>query len=149
MSEQDAATICTWKYEPPYDLYNFSPWEDMQAEGEEFGDPMLRQQQYVSVRDEAGQLVGFAQFFPMLGVTRLGLGMRPDLKNKGNGAEFVRTIVEEAIRRTPTNEIDLEVLTWNERATHVYEKVGFGITDTYERPTPCGTGTFHCMVFQK
>jgi len=97
--------------------------------------------------DEHGDLHGFAQLFPMAGVTRLGLGMRPDLCGKGWGSHFVRIIAEAAARQRPDHEIDLEVLTWNLRAIKAYEKAGFVRTDTYMRPTPEGPALFHCMVY--
>lgn len=74
--------------------------------------------------------------------------MRPDLLGKGMGAAFVQAIVGDASQRHPEDEIDLEVLTWNNRAIRAYQKAGFFITDTYERPTPEGMGEFHCMVYQ-
>jgi len=58
-------------------------------------------------------------------------------------------IVKEARRRAPHDEIDLEVLTWNDRAIRTYEKAGFERTDTYRRMTPSGMAQFHCMVYLK
>lgn len=147
MTEEDAEQICAWTYEPPYHLYGFLPWNQTKALGIEMGDPDIRRDQYVSVTNTAGELAGFAQLFPLVGVTRLGLGMRPDMLGQGQGASFVQVIADEALRRHPEDEIDLEVLTWNERAIRAYKKAGFRITDTYERPTPTGHGQFYCMVF--
>lgn len=147
MQEAHAAEICTWSYPPPYNIYGFLPWEQMKGLGVEFGDPGIRLQQYLSVLDEQDQLWGFAQLFPMAGVTRLGLGMRPDWCGRGMGKRFVQAIVDEAKRRRPSDEIDLEVLTWNERAIRTYRKAGFYIADTYERLTPTGMAPFHCMVY--
>ncbi|MCP3775262.1 GNAT family N-acetyltransferase [Paenibacillus sp. MZ04-78.2] len=147
MQEDHGPDVCTWSYPTPYDLYHWNSWEQMIARGEEFADPRIRKAQYRAVLDEAGELCGFAQFFPMVGVTRLGLGLRPDLCGQGSGEAFVRAIVREAKRSAPDNEIDLEVLTWNRRAIRTYERAGFVIMDTYERPTPEGTGEFHCMVW--
>ncbi len=147
MREEHGRDICTWRYSPPYDLYNWDSWDQMVTLAEEFGDPKIREAQYRAVLDESGELCGFAQFFPMVGVTRLGLGLRPDLCGQGSGVSFVRAIVQEAERSVPGCEIDLEVLTWNKRAIRTYERAGFVITDTYERPTPEGSGEFHCMVW--
>lgn len=147
LDEQHAAQICSWCYEPPYDIYSWLPWEQMQAIGFEFGDTDLRTQQYVSVVDEHNLLCGFAQLFPLEGVTRLGIGMRPDLCGHGLGISFVGSIVAEAQRRAPGNIIDLEVLTWNGRAIAAYQKSGFTITDRYERRTPEGIQTFYCMIY--
>ncbi|CAH0122741.1 hypothetical protein PAE9249_05332 [Paenibacillus sp. CECT 9249] len=148
LQETHAEAICNWVYEPPYDLYGWLPWPQMQALGVEFGDPDVRRQQYAAVVDSAGELIGFAQFFPLVGVTRLGIGMRPDLCGQGLGTLFMMPIIAEAKRRAPENAIDLEVHVWNERAIRVYERVGFRITDTYEKRTPDGYRPFHCMVFQ-
>ncbi|MBB3113796.1 RimJ/RimL family protein N-acetyltransferase [Paenibacillus phyllosphaerae] len=143
-----AESLCSWRYEPPYDFYRWLSWEEIQAQGREFGDPDIRRDQYAAALDEHGQLVGFAQFFPLLGVTRLGLGLRPDLCGQGSGIALVRVVVAEALRRSPSHEIDLEVHSWNRRAIRVYERAGFAITDTYELPAPGGsTFEVHCMTY--
>lgn len=160
--------ICSWRYEPPYDTYNWAPWNTMVAAGDEFADPAIREAQYAAVlmdaaappgtRDRAAgtglagettpavTLAGFAQFFPLVGVTRLGLGMHPAYRGRGWGEAFVSAIVCEALCRTPEHEIDLEVLVWNDRARRIYERVGFVVTDRYVRGTPTGPGEFYCMV---
>ncbi len=148
LTEQHAAVLCTWQYPAPYDVFNWPSWEQLQEEGEEFADPEIREQQYVSVLDRQGELVGFAQFFPIEGVTRLGFGMAPVWCGRGYGSIFVRTIVEEALRRSPGRVIDLEVLTWNTRAIRAYTGIGFILTDTYEKLTPTGPAEVHCMVYQ-
>lgn len=147
MTEEQAAAICAWKYESPYDIYGWLPWTQMKAFDIEFANPELRRSQYVSVLDASGDLCGFAQYFPLEGITRLGLGMHPERCGHGHGAQFVRAIAEEASRRAPHHEIDLEVLVWNKRAIQAYQSAGFRITDTYERQTPAGMELFHCMVY--
>ena len=144
-----AEDICQWNYEPPYNIYGWQPWDQMQELGIEFGDPELRSQQYVSVVNDQNKLCGFAQLFPMEGVVRLGIGMSPYLCGKGLGKLFVDSVVKTALTRYPDWEIDLEVLTWNQRAIRTYRKCGFTITDTYERRTPTGQKPFYCMVYDK
>lgn len=149
MEEAHGEVICTWRYDSPYDIYSWLPWNQMKALDVEFGNPAIRAEQYVSVLNEAGDLAGFAQYFPMEGVTRLGIGMKPDLCGQGLGKRFVSVIVEEARRRKPDNQIDLEVLTWNTRAIRAYQKAGFVITDLYEKMTPGGVSKpFYCMVYK-
>ncbi|MCY9696476.1 GNAT family N-acetyltransferase [Paenibacillus alginolyticus] len=149
LTEANCHELCTWRYSPPYDLYNWSPWENMLQDQAEFADPQIRAEQYRAVLDEDGLLSGFVQFFPIVGVTRLGLGLRPDLCGKGSGigTQFVQLLVQEAQRRMPQQEIDLEVLVWNKRAIQTYERAGFTITDTYDKRTPTGIAAFHCMVY--
>lgn len=54
MEPQHAAEICEWSYKPPYNIYGWMSWEQMQALGVEFGDPQLRSEQYVSVVNGQG-----------------------------------------------------------------------------------------------
>lgn len=149
MEESHGKEICSWVYNPPYNIYGFLPWEQMKALEIEFGDPKLRQDQYISVLNASRDLVGFAQIFPMVNVSRLGLGLRPDLCGQGLGKSFVELVVQESLRRHPGLEVDLEVLTWNERAIRTYLHAGFRITDEYARRTPDGMGNFYCMVYQE
>jgi ribosomal-protein-alanine N-acetyltransferase len=147
MTEEHGRIICTWKYPSPYDVYNSPSWEHMIQEEQDYADAQIRAEQFGAVVDAKGQLSGFVQYFPIVGVTRLGLGLRPDLCGGGLGTAFVQFLVAEAKKRAPHHEIDLEVPTWNERAQRSYLKAGFELTDTYERMTPHGMATFHCMVY--
>lgn len=149
MTQQHARKICSWHYSSPYDIYNFDSWSDMESRKSEFADPQIREQQYRSWLDSNQELVGFSQFFPMLNVTRIGLGLRPDLCSLGLGTEFTRCIAEEAQIWQPHKAIDLEVYKWNERAIKAYQRAGFVITDTYERMTAAGSAVVHCMVWNK
>ncbi|WP_438444899.1 GNAT family N-acetyltransferase [Gorillibacterium sp. sgz5001074] len=149
MNIRHCQDICTWVYEPPYDIYQWNSWAQMEEDAEEFADSQIRETQYICIMNEDDFLIGYAQLFPLVGVTRLGLGMRPELCGQGLGAAFIRTIVEEARRRRPEDEIDLEVLEWNERARRAYAKAGFVVTDRYERPTPKGPMEFLCMVHEE
>lgn len=148
MSEEDGARICEWRYPPPYDKYRWPTWEHMKLAEREFGDPEIRERQYASVRDGGGELIGYVQFFPMEGVVRLGLGLRPDCCDLGWGPAFVAATVAEAARRAPEAEIDLEVETWNVRAIRAYEKAGFAQTDRYDRQSAHGIVSILCMVYQ-
>ncbi|WP_083676360.1 GNAT family N-acetyltransferase [Paenibacillus sp. FSL H8-0548] len=148
MNPLHAQEICSWTYESPYHIYNWPAWEHMQKDGIEFGDPVLRAAQYTAVIDNQQQLIGYAQFFPIAGVTRLGLGIIPALCGQGLGPAFTRLIVAEARRRAPENEIDLEVLTWNTRAVRTYEQAGFHIADTYPHPKSDLCSDCYCMVYE-
>lgn len=147
LSADHAAQLCGWSYEPPYQLYNWPRWEDMIKDGIEFGDPFLREQQYAAVVDQAEELVGFAQFFPLVGTIRLGMGLRPDLCGQGLGSRLARLLAEEALRRRPDDEVDLEVLSWNVRAVRAYVRAGFRLTDTYTRLVHGTEAECHCLVY--
>ncbi|MEQ4482928.1 hypothetical protein [Cohnella silvisoli] len=82
LTEGDGREICEWRYPAPYDLYRWPSWETMVKQGREFGDPQIRQVQYLAVRTkrefELEQLVGYVQFFQMDRTLRIGMGLRPD-----------------------------------------------------------------------
>lgn len=146
LTEEHGRYICSWRYPEPYNVYNWPSWDEMVHNQAEFADPFIRETQYMAYVDSNETLIGFIQLFPMQGVTRLGLGLRPDLCSKGSGVAFVQTIVQTAAKLNPEHQIDLEVLTWNHRAIKVYERAGFTISDTYKRSAGESTIEVHCMV---
>ncbi|MEF3305275.1 GNAT family N-acetyltransferase [Paenibacillus sp. GYB003] len=148
MTEAHGREICAWRYPEPYDVFDWSPWDELAEGPTEFADPQIREEQFESVLDEGGTLCGFAQFFPLDGWTRLGLGLRPDLCGQGFGPSFTRAITARAMQRKPADRIDLEVMTDNVRAIRAYGKAGFAIRDTYVRNTPTGPAEFYCMVYE-
>ncbi|MFC5470001.1 GNAT family N-acetyltransferase [Cohnella suwonensis] len=149
MTEEDGEAICEWRYPSPYERFKWPEWERMKKNGLEFADADIRSRQYLAVREtEGGELVGYAQLFPMEGVVRLGMGLRPDRCDRGWGTLLTRMLVREALRRQPGAEVDLEVEQWNKRAIRVYEKTGFKRTDQYSRRAAHGTVNLYVMVWQ-
>jgi len=148
MTEQEAKAVTEWYYPPPYDVYRWPTWDEMLRDGREFADPDIRAAQYVSVRDtDTHELIGYVQLFPLDRVIRIGIGLRPDLCDQGLGTPIIKLAVEEAARRQPGAEIDLEVEHWNKRAIRAYEKAGFSIADEYTRRATHGPVQLYCMVW--
>ncbi|MFC5401189.1 GNAT family N-acetyltransferase [Cohnella soli] len=149
MTEEDGQAICEWRYPSPYERFKWPEWKRMKEDGLEFGDADIRSQQYLAVREAgSGELVGYAQLFPMEGVVRLGMGLRHDRCDRGWGTLLTGLLVQEALRRQPGAEVDLEVEQWNTRAIRAYEKNGFRITDQYSRRATHGTVNLFVMVWQ-
>jgi ribosomal protein S18 acetylase RimI-like enzyme len=148
MTALDGQAICEWRYPEPYHLFRWPSWEEMTRHGKEFGDPDIRSRQYLSVRNrENDELVGYVQLFAMDRVTRIGMGLRPDCCDRGWGTKLARIVVQEALRRHPRTEVDLEVEKWNLRAIRTYEKAGFVATDQYDRRAAHGIVSVLCMVW--
>ena len=91
----EALEICTWEYQPPYDIYNHSKPpnpEDVEA--------ILNPQfNYHAIRNEDGSLVAFCSFGEDARVPGgcyteealdIGIGVRPDLTGQGLGKDFTR-----------------------------------------------------------
>jgi ribosomal-protein-alanine N-acetyltransferase len=148
MTEEDARQVCDWRYPEPYDRYRWLPWDQMVRQKREFADPDIRKAQYLSVRGRNRDLAGYVQLFPLDRAIRIGLGLRPDLCDQGFGKEVTLLAVQEAARRRPWAEIDLEVETWNRRAVRAYEKAGFVASEEYERQAGHGAVHVLCMVWR-
>ena len=104
MDEPSAREILTWRYEPPYDIYNANPG-GADAFVQALLDPAYA---YHAIADECGELVGYCCFGADARVPGgdygtdaldIGLGMRPDLTGHGRGPVFFEAILDFA-RRT-------------------------------------------------
>ncbi|MFO1444088.1 GNAT family N-acetyltransferase [Bacillus sp. Bva_UNVM-123] len=130
INEKLAIDILTWKYEPPYDFYN----NEVNAEAikEMLDTP------YHIVADQKGELVGFYCYGTSAQVPSgsqfgayeedfidIGIGMNPHLTGKGNGSNFFSFILQHIQTSFPQKCIRLTVATFNKRAIHLYEKLGF------------------------
>lgn len=129
MSKAYAIQIASWQYEPPYNIYNGDGTQEDIAE-------MLDGTYRVVLVDE--QLIGFyctgqsalVPFGHTVNAYRgncidIGLGMNPTLTGQGNGQLFCHFIIEEVEREHPFMPLRLTVATFNKRAIHLYEKLGF------------------------
>jgi ribosomal-protein-alanine N-acetyltransferase len=143
MDDGEATRISGWHYEPPYDFYDVtSDPDDLQ----ELLDPKRRKEDYFSVFDEAGVLVGFFQFGREGTAVGVGLGMRPDLTGQGLGLDYLLAGLEFARERFAPEHFTLSVATFNERAIVVYERAGFRRGDEYMHNTNGGEYPFLSMA---
>jgi len=134
-----ARAIVTWRYEPPYALYNLS--ED---EVDWLLDPANG---YYSVVDGTEALAGFCCFgldarvvggYYRAGppdVLDVGVGMRPDLTGQGHGSTFVTTVLAFGRERFLPAVFRVTIAAFNERSRRVFESLGFAETRRFERPT--------------
>jgi len=65
-------------------------------------------------------------------VGELGIGIRSGYRDMGIGTEMMKTLIEEA-RKAGLKVLVLHVFATNERARHVYEKIGFKETGRIPR----------------
>lgn len=130
MNEEIAKDVLNWKYDKPYNFYNNELTDEGMKE-------LLNGSYHVLV-DEVKEIIGFfcigesaqVPIGTLYGVysddiVDMGLGMNPNLVGKGNGFEFcsfVLQFIEENYKGTP---IRLTVATFNQRAIHLYENLGF------------------------
>ena len=130
MDEKKMVDILRWRYEKPYDFYNNEETAEARAE--------LLNGTYHAVVDEEGQLFGFFCIGTSAQVPAghgygvydedcidMGLGMHPERTGKGTGYPFCTFILEQIEVRHPSKPVRLTVATFNRRAIHLYEKLGF------------------------
>jgi [ribosomal protein S18]-alanine N-acetyltransferase len=130
MKEEYAKQILTWKYEAPYDLYN-------NEESSESLNELLENPYYVVLNTDE-TLIGFfcigsaaqVPFGNTVGaytedISDIGIGMNPTLTGKGFGAEFFSFILSYILEIYKVNSLRLSVAAFNQRAIHLYTKLGF------------------------
>ena len=52
------------------------------------------------------------------------------MRNRGIGTEIIRKMSEEFFSDSTVSKIDLNVFSWNDRAIHCYQNLGFHINTT-------------------
>jgi ribosomal-protein-alanine N-acetyltransferase len=140
MTAEAARVIQTWRYDPPYNIYNTGgdPDDALAAEWLDARSP------YFAAYEAAGDLVGFCCCGTAAlpwdvaapGITdgdgelALGLGLRPDRTGRGLGLAFVRAVLAFAAGRFRPTGFFLYVLAFNQRAITVYARAGFIATRT-------------------
>ena len=139
LSDEAAACIAGWHYDPPFDFYDFAAEPDDLAE---LLDPARRGDRYFGAFDEAGELIGFFYLAKRESEVEIGLGLRPDVTGRGLGAAYLENGLEFARSRFGLDRFRLSVATFNERAIKVYERAGFRRVRTETRHLALGDFEF-------
>lgn len=145
LTEEDKRTICTWKYDGEYAVYNLPSYAEMERRKTGFLNPEA-EKNYLGFWDDT-VLIGFVNILEEETEVFIGIGVNPDYCGKRYG----RRILEEAYRisgeRSPGKPLYLEVRTWNMRAVRCYQSAGFSIDgEAFQQTTGAGTGTFYRMI---
>lgn len=126
----DADEVSSWRYEPPYKIYDVEA--DISME-DEMRDPARWGVSWFAVEDDGGSTVGFLELVDDGNQVEVGLGLRPDLTGRGLGSSFVEAGLAFAKDRWDPESFGLDVFPWNERAIRCYERAGFTRGDVYVR----------------
>lgn len=135
--EREARQIATWRYDEPYGIYSLTALAIPALL-----DPELR---YHSVRDEAGELVGFCCFgldarVPGGVYTQgepealdVGVGMHPDWVGKSHGRSFVATVLGFAVKEYNPSMFRVTIAAFNQRSQRVFLGLGFKEAGRFDR----------------
>lgn len=136
LTAEQIAEILTWRYEPPYDLYNMGhgtedPIELVEAL-EYFTDPTYHFRGMV--RQPEAQLAAFCSFGPdgqvgggnysVPGVD-IGMGVHPQFTGRGLGGMFAAAAIDYAQKRFAPPQLRVTIAEFNRRAQKVWERHGF------------------------
>lgn len=136
MTEKLAVEVLGWKYDNPYDFYNNELTDDAMQE--------MLDGSYHAVINQNGELFGFVCYGKSAQVPKgiqlgayteehidIGLGMNPSLTGKGYGFEFFSFVLTFIQKNNPGIPNRLTVAKFNQRAIHLYEKLGFVKKDEF------------------
>lgn len=139
MSRDEASEAASWRYPPPFDLYDGGPdrvelYLDASRNGFDY---------HSVVTADGGELVGFCCFggearvsgqIPIEGTLDVGFGLRPDLVSRGIGAELMRAVLSFADERFGPDRYRVAVASFNERSRRLCESAGFEVIRRFEGP---------------
>lgn len=147
LSLEQAKMICGWRYDGEYSIYNCPDWETIEKQGWAIADDNEREDQYRSVLNGQGELIGFFRLTQSDGGMNIGLGLDPLKCGKGLGPEVMRLIVKYAGEHYPGKELWLDVREFNIRAIRCYEKAGFKETGRAYKETHMGGDVYITMKY--
>ena len=132
ITESQIHEMFSWRYTPPYDIYNLDPGPEKQKETIiYFLDPEICAH---AILEESGELVAFCTFGRDATVPGgdysaealdIGLGVRPDLTGKGLGSKFVQAVIKFAQDSFDPPTLRVTIAEFNRRAQRVWEGQGF------------------------
>ena len=143
MTQGAAENIAGWRYDPPYDLYNFDGTEEELAQvlnGYHFpvyfskdfsaeNDALLTNPVGFVALGPSAQMINFFSkaLYKRSNATDIAIGLRPELcgKRMGLGTRLVGLAANFALQEFPGDGVRLFVDKKNARAIRVYEKFGF------------------------
>lgn len=150
----DLAQVITWRYEPPYDVYNLSPHATVENEWPYFADE--RNGRFYTITSPADELIGFCTFFADATVDGgdysgealdIGLGIRPDWTGLGQGVGLgvITAVLTFATAAFHPTTFRVTIAAFNQRAQRVWQQAGFQPQQQFARPSD----NFPFIIFTK
>ncbi len=136
IAADDVRQIITWRYEPPYEIYNMGSGLDDAIELAEAIDYFLRPQYHFQamLRQPAGELAGFCSFGADGQVAGgdyrnpavdIGMGVHPHYTGRGLGTMFAGAAIDFALANFNMSRLRVTIAEFNRRAQKVWERHDF------------------------
>lgn len=131
LTKEHAVEIGSWCYDGPYKMYSMDGSDEELVE-------LMSGEYFAGLKSEQ-ELVGFlckgiaarvpggysAGIYTDSAILDIGLGLKPEVTNKGVGFEFMSSGLSFLYKRYQPSAFQLVVAAFNERAIKVYERIGF------------------------
>jgi RimJ/RimL family protein N-acetyltransferase len=136
ITADDVRHILTWRYEPPYDIYNMGSAMPDAIELAEAIDYFLRPQYrfQVMLRQPAGELAAFCSFGQdgqvaggdySASAVDIGMGVHPQYTGRGLGTMFAGAAIDFALQNFDPPRLRVTIAEFNRRAQKVWERHNF------------------------
>jgi [ribosomal protein S18]-alanine N-acetyltransferase len=131
MDAEGARTVLAWRYPAPYDLYHVTLTDAELPSAVAFLSDAANA--YYRM-DRAGELEAFCCYGLDAQVEGgdyradaldLGLGVRPDLTGRGQGAHYAQAVVRFGVQTYAPVGLRVTIAAFNQRAQRAWQKVGF------------------------
>ena len=139
---EHAKIISTWKYEPPYDVYNFPSYEYMIEHNSSFLD--VDSMTYHSIINDDNELIAVCNLSEEEDQVFFGISVNPIYCWMGLSKTILPMLIKHAdeLYHKP---LYLQVRMWNERAIKAYRNVGFKFIAKGLLKTETGPALFYIM----
>lgn len=137
VDEKSACEFLTWKYDPPYEVYNYDP-ANFERDLAYHLDP--KNNLYSMIRDD--ELIGYCSYGRDAQVPGgdyseealdIGMMINPELTGQGHGSQYANTVIQNGIKKYKPKKLRVTILKTNKRAMKVWIKNGFNQTQAFER----------------
>ena len=137
-NEATAREFVSWKYEPPYDIYNLLPEEEEKMVQYNI-DPANNVN---AMFDQDDKLVGYCSYGRDAQVPGgnyseealdIGMMIKPELTGQGLGVAYARNVIQNGINIYSPEKLRVTIAAFNKRAIRVWQKNGFKQRQTFKR----------------
>ncbi len=136
ITADDVSQILTWRYEPPYDIYDMGSATANPVELAEAIDYFLRPHYHFQAmqRQSTGELAGFCSFGSdgqvaggdyKAPAVDIGMGVHPQCTGRGLGHVFAGAAIDFALQKFNPPRLRVTIAQFNRRAQKVWERHNF------------------------
>ena len=142
LQRDQALAIISWRYPPPYDVYNLDQ--------EDLAHLLNPQNAFFALMQTDHTLAGFCSFGPDGQVSGgnydataldIGMGLHPDLIGRGQGRHYAIAVARYGSSQFGAQRLRVTIATFNIRAQRFWQQLGFEPVEQF-----CRTGSHQTFV---